>query len=188
MQGVEVAQIRIGGSPVMLKLPTPELHPDLGRNKEEILSSVFRRWENQLLTSPFVGIYYRNKAEALKALRSALIRLPEYTDEKSDHLLYKLILGRESLKDCALKIQGIGQQGRDTIINQFILEQARNLQKERPFVTKEGLIRLASGGSDPKQGDLVCMMLGSPVPFILRKEGNYYRFLRPCYLEGYIEY
>ncbi len=34
-------------------------------------------------------------------------------------------------------------------------------------------------------GDFVCMMLNSPVPFLLRKEFPHFRFLGSCYLEDY---
>jgi hypothetical protein len=36
----------------------------------------------------------------------------------------------------------------------------------------------------PEIGDLICLIAGGPVPFMLRKEGDKSRFLRACYLGG----
>ena len=53
------------------------------------------------------------------------------------------------------------------------------------FRTKKGFIGL--GPRSMRQGDLVCILYGGRVPFILRKEGNHYRLVGESYVHGIME-
>lgn len=67
MQGLAVAEIGVGGNPEMPMISTPELRADLGNSEREVVNSVFRQWEDQLLASPFAMIKYANGEEFPKA-------------------------------------------------------------------------------------------------------------------------
>ena len=53
------------------------------------------------------------------------------------------------------------------------------------FRTKKGFIGL--GPRSMRQGDLVCILHGGRVPFILRKEGSHYRLVGESYVHGIME-
>jgi hypothetical protein len=51
----------------------------------------------------------------------------------------------------------------------------------RPFFTKKGKLGLGCGTL--QDGDFICVLWGAQVPFALRKEGDFYRFIGECYIE-----
>ncbi len=55
-------------------------------------------------------------------------------------------------------------------------------EKRRPFLTVKGNVGL--GPSVLQEQDLVCVLFGCMVPFILRKQGNRYRLVGECYVHG----
>ena len=54
--------------------------------------------------------------------------------------------------------------------------------KRRLFLTAKGHVGL--GPSVMREQDLVCILFGCMVPFILRKQGSRYRFVGECYVHG----
>ncbi|PVH91893.1 hypothetical protein DM02DRAFT_620261 [Periconia macrospinosa] len=50
------------------------------------------------------------------------------------------------------------------------------------FTTVEGLVGLCPRDTD--EGDLVCILYGCRLPFILRKHGRSYEFIVPAYVDG----
>ena len=55
----------------------------------------------------------------------------------------------------------------------------------RFFVTREGHMGL--GPRDMEPGDVVCILLGAQVPFVLRAVNNHYVLLGECYCHGIME-
>jgi hypothetical protein len=53
------------------------------------------------------------------------------------------------------------------------------------FGTKDGYIGL--GDDTLKADDLVCVLFGGKMPFILRRMEGYYKFIGECYLHGIME-
>lgn len=52
----------------------------------------------------------------------------------------------------------------------------------RLFFTQEGVLGL--GPMEMETGDILCVLFGGNVPFILRPEGGHYSFVGECYIEG----
>ena len=57
---------------------------------------------------------------------------------------------------------------------------------EAEFSTLDGDLGLIDGAYDLKKEDLICLCLGSPVPFALRACKDGWVLLSPCYLHGYM--
>ena len=55
----------------------------------------------------------------------------------------------------------------------------------RFFITREGHMGL--GPRDMEPGDVVCVLLGAQVPFVLRAVNNHYAFLGDCYCHGIMD-
>jgi hypothetical protein len=53
------------------------------------------------------------------------------------------------------------------------------------FVTKRGYLTLAPRYTKP--GDLVCLIFGAEVPFVLRPDGLRYRLVGECYVHGMMD-
>ena len=58
------------------------------------------------------------------------------------------------------------------------------IHDRRFFVTKSGYVGLAP--ENTQIGDIKCIFLGAPVPYVLRQHPKYERFelVGPCYLHG----
>ncbi|KAK3983887.1 het-6-heterokaryon incompatibility protein, partial [Cladorrhinum sp. PSN332] len=55
----------------------------------------------------------------------------------------------------------------------------------RVFVTELGYIGLAPIAS--MLGDEVCVLMGSKVPHVIRRDGDIYRFVGECYVYGIMD-
>jgi hypothetical protein len=55
----------------------------------------------------------------------------------------------------------------------------------KPFRTQQGYIGL--GPHIARHGDIVCVLLGAHVPFILRPVGDQYQLLGECYVHGIMD-
>lgn len=53
------------------------------------------------------------------------------------------------------------------------------------LITDNGRMGLAAKIAQP--GEVVCVFHGSPLPFLIRKAGGYYRFMGQCYVHGIVE-
>ncbi|OCK83636.1 HET-domain-containing protein [Lepidopterella palustris CBS 459.81] len=54
-----------------------------------------------------------------------------------------------------------------------------------PFFTKKGKLGIGPGAM--QDGDLICVLFGSQVPFVIRTEGDHYRFIGECYVGDIME-
>ena len=56
----------------------------------------------------------------------------------------------------------------------------------RFFITKDG--RMGMAHSDVEEGDLICVLFGGHVPFVLRKSGpERFTFISECYIHGIMD-
>ena len=87
-----------------------------------------------------------------------------------------------------LDIQGLHRQESD---KEFILHTPRLLEesgktshwRHRLFLTSRNFIGKDFSGK-VRTGDLICVLLGCPVPVALRRVGTHYEFIRSVYLDG----
>ncbi|KAL7919416.1 heterokaryon incompatibility domain-containing protein [Trichoderma austrokoningii] len=56
--------------------------------------------------------------------------------------------------------------------------------RKRLMVTEQGFVGMAP--SQAKRGDVVCVLYGCRVPVLLRCEGDVYRFVGECYIDGFM--
>jgi hypothetical protein len=57
--------------------------------------------------------------------------------------------------------------------------------KRRPFITTRGYVGLAPWHSEP--GDIICILYGCVVPFVLRRNGAGYQLIREAYVHGIMD-
>ena len=67
----------------------------------------------------------------------------------------------------------------------FVASFQQATRNRRFFITEEGQLGLGPRLIEP--GDLVCVLLGSEVPFVLRKAGDCYVLVGECYYHGFME-
>jgi hypothetical protein len=60
-----------------------------------------------------------------------------------------------------------------------------NMFKRRSFLSKQGYVGLAPSHSKP--GDVICILYGSVVPFVLRKKGSGYELIGEAYVHGIMD-
>ncbi|MCJ1254829.1 hypothetical protein MMC24_002645 [Lignoscripta atroalba] len=58
----------------------------------------------------------------------------------------------------------------------------QNSREKRFFVTEKG--RMGTGMKSMEYGDLVCILSGGRVPYLVRKSGQHYRFVGEAYVHG----
>jgi hypothetical protein len=56
---------------------------------------------------------------------------------------------------------------------------------KRLFVTSAGFLGVAPFHA--QEGDVVCLLLGGEVPYLLRPSGNEYTFVSECYVHGMMD-
>ena len=57
--------------------------------------------------------------------------------------------------------------------------------KRRPFISTKGYVGLAPFHSDP--ADVICVLYGCVVPFVLRKNGLRYNLIGEAYVHGIMD-
>jgi hypothetical protein len=87
---------------------------------------------------------------------------------------YEAFLGRMDLGNREMK----------DMMENLAFERLQRIQSQYPFSTTLGYMGLTCHGKtlEPKIGDLMCLLSGGPVPFILRKEADKYLYMCACYL------
>ena len=78
--------------------------------------------------------------------------------------------------------QRSGQRPTGSNVDLFATTAGLWSEKRRPFITVKGHVGL--GPSVTREQDLVCVLFGCMVPFILRKQGDRYRLVGECYVHG----
>ena len=56
-----------------------------------------------------------------------------------------------------------------------------------PFVTSNGKIGLSEAGGPFQPGDQICLFPGASVPLAIRKDGDMWVLIGPCFLYGYMD-
>ena len=50
------------------------------------------------------------------------------------------------------------------------------------FLTANAYVGMAHDASNVQKGDSICVFLGGPTPFLIRRESDHYILLGPCYV------
>jgi hypothetical protein len=96
---------------------------------------------------------------------------------------YDVLMGRESWNFSAVEPEYPPDPEKDNFT--FALDLAERLgQYGRPFVTEHGHMGFTNGVAKSQEGDVVCLFPGCHVPYILRQEGENFRFIEACHLHG----
>lgn len=75
--------------------------------------------------------------------------------------------------------------GRELSLPGWFDAMQRSVLHKRLFVTERGLLGMAP--PNVKAGDLVCVLLGGSVPFLLREIEDYFHLIEEAYLHGYMD-
>jgi hypothetical protein len=148
-----------------------------------ILKEFFQKLEGQILESPLVKKRYVNTAEAIAAWVHSLFHPEDEGQMKTEHFCYRVLMGHHLVSgvddDLAHKIE--------YEVKAFSIYKIFTLVNKRPFISSTGYIGVTQGAGQLEPGDLICLFRGGPVPFILRKRGETYRFVGGCYIHGVME-
>lgn len=95
------------------------------------------------------------------------------------------VLMRNSLvpKDFFLEQKSMsGEEARTYFIEPLVKRLQKTLQGRKGFTTKHGFIGIGPDNMD--DDDVVAVLFGGEVPFVLRPRGDHYIFLGDCYVHG----
>jgi len=69
-------------------------------------------------------------------------------------------------------------------VNELPGRDAAHTEQAADIVTQQKQGNLGLGPQDMQKGDLVCVLYGCRLPVILRKDGRFYTFIGPAYVDG----
>lgn len=179
------------------------------------IQTLLRWWEKEILMPLQSTRKYKGPAEALEAWKTLLLRgtgmlpfnkpdseilkgykhvkrTPKWpttgiqadlirTDE-IEQFWYEIIMERGYYRTTPVP-HPLAQTG--AVGLSFIL--CTQLTGRSAFLLDTGDIGLTDGGYVVEKSDIVCLCFGSSVPFILRKEGSFFRFLGTCYVYDVVD-
>jgi heterokaryon incompatibility protein (HET) len=146
-----------------------------------ILRARLKSLEEQLLQHPLTNKQYADQEAARVGLKQTLLHPADKELMFAQHAYYDLLTGPPVELDNADPGELLRNvtTARSSRSSRFKSQEFTN---KRPFITSRGNIGIAEGAAPLEADDYVCLFRGSSVPFVLRKEGNSYRLVNPCYI------
>jgi hypothetical protein len=177
VKGVELARIGILGRQANL-----QQDGCAGTGIFPRVRTLFKDWEEIIIRYLLAQNRFTTSKDAKRAWKFALMH--DIKDGKMEEeqkvvelLTYEAIVGRMEL----------GNAGMERMAKEIAFDRYKKVEFQYPFCTTSSHMGFSNEGGElqPKIGDLICLLAGGPVPFILRKEGDKYRFLGACYLRWF---
>ncbi|KAI1099338.1 heterokaryon incompatibility protein-domain-containing protein [Jackrogersella minutella] len=152
--------------------------------RAELVRSRLIEWEDEMERQSCAHKLYETKHERRNAWRNALLHeLPDETSELRRH--YNQLTDREKELPLAKDSGAILM----SIVTDLDATLGLYCDYRRPFVTMLGLMGSTGTNCDLRFGDLVCVCVGSGVPYILRpvdQSKNIYRFVGCSWLPALV--
>jgi hypothetical protein len=168
--GVELGKIAIIG---------PRFIGGIGKAVE--LGAQFKEWEAEMLGAASVAQRYESSALAMESWKYALTHAWDGMHMQADDLCYENLIGN-------VQVPWHQDYWRTVLAMEAYMENApKKFEHKRPLIMDTGDIGMAEGVDDIQLEDVVVLFQGAPFPFILRQEGDGYRFMGNCFFHEYMD-
>lgn len=181
LRGAALGEIATCGE--MISLDSPVLVMAEQEDRALRLKEQFRRWEGQILASPFLERKYHDTEQARKAWLECLFHPEEDGVMRTQHVCYELLVGH-------IDMSVVAEEDREAVeaeLRSFSTFQPLGMNDKLPFVISSGHMGIFESNETPEIGDLVCIFLGGAVPLVIRPvegAGSEYEFIGACYVPG----
>lgn len=168
---------------------------DEGLSLDEKLKAICARllsWEDEIEFSFVSYRLYTEREERLKIWRSAILHDTEEDSWLGEH--YDRLLGRAVPSDDEDR-RSIPPAMNSAVVKRLVIELKEIFGDEfecrRPFVTANGWIGSTGSSCRVLVGDVLCLLVGCAMPFLLRPvEGTQglFRFVTCCFVPGLMDF
>jgi hypothetical protein len=151
------------------------------------MKSLINEWEKELWRFKPTSARYKSTQEKREALKTVLLHDNVDSNLGRDSWLYDVLLDHEKASDHP-NLKELEWSMVDQLVNIFAIQTATKLTGNCPFVTTRGDFGRTLDNCEVREGDVLCLFRGGHAPFILRPEGDKFRYMGHCVLLGYNDF
>ena len=100
---------------------------------------------------------------------------------RSDGLCYEVLMRRHEMNPF-----GVDHWRNSLAVFGYVEKAEKIFEHKRPFILDSGDIGMAEGVHGLEKEDVVCLFMGAPFPFIVRKEADHYISVGSCFIHDYM--